>query len=66
MQHTIQTVTGRERQSSINPVLAAFDRQLGRPAGSRAGTPVYGSADERQIFAVRIAAVIQRTRLEWR
>jgi hypothetical protein len=66
MQHTIQTADGRELHSSINPVLAAFDRQLRRPGGSRAGTLGYGSADERQIFAARIAAVIQRTRLEWR
>ena len=66
MQHTIQAAADRELHSSINPVLADFDHQLRRPGGSCAGTPGYGSADERQIFAARIATVIQRTRLEWR
>jgi hypothetical protein len=62
MQHTIQSVAGREILPSINPALAGFDRALRstRPPGGSAEI-----ADERAVLLGRARAVVARTRLLW-
>ena len=65
MHFNSEAAAGRELHPSINPILAGIDRQLRRSAVAHAWTTRNGPADERQVFAERVASVIQRTRLSW-